>query len=238
MQYLMVLNENSSKWEQVMLVSFHCGYMGHFDYSGLRECLERIEKEASFQGKFHVISLLRDPVKRFASEFRFIQKHGIIWKLSTNSKCNNDILFTSCYPNKNHVELSLNDFILCKNNAATNRQTRMLADYKNDCSLLSTNKKKILIENAKKVLMSFTFFGLTEYEDESEELFIWTYKRKFKFSGRPRRHNQNATNNFIKTLKNESLEMINQSNDLDIELYQFAKKIFFQRLNSYRNISV
>ena len=39
-----------------------------------------------------------------------------------------------------------------------------------------------LLENAKKNLVSFSFFGLTEYQRLSQYLFEKTFKNKFKFS--------------------------------------------------------
>ena len=73
MQNLVILDVKSNKFEEVMSISFHCGYMGHFDYTGLRECVNKIEDESSFKGKFHLITMLRDPINRYISEFRYIK---------------------------------------------------------------------------------------------------------------------------------------------------------------------
>jgi hypothetical protein len=235
MQNLVILDEKRKKYEEVMSVSFHCGYMGHFDYTGLKECMKRVENESLFKGKFHYITMLRDPIKRYISEFRYIKNNGMLWSKATNTKCNNDILFKSeCYPNKNHNDLTLTDFINCKNNVANNRQTRMLADLSDSCSLLDKNNKRLLLENAKNVLLSFPYFGLVEFERDSEELLILTYGLKFKFAERPQRSIEDKTSDLLKTIDSNTLKEIQELNDLDIELYKFAKKTFYKRLNDYR----
>lgn len=112
----------------------------------------------------------------------------------------------------------------------------MLSKSINHCSSsLFTYSNLINIENAKKNLESMEFFGLTEYLYLSQRLFEQTkfcklfHQCSFQFYLKQDLTN-NQTNDYLKNnLTIYNLNYIKQINSDDIELYQFAKKLFFQR---------
>ena len=121
---------------------------------------------------------------------------------------------------------------------ANNRQTRLLADYnENDtsCNLFKIENKRELIESAKSVLSNMAYFAITEYEELSQKLFEKTFENSFKFNFivNPSR-TLSASFNASKVLNHHVINKINELNDLDLELYEFAKKEFFKRLNFYQ----
>ena len=133
-------------------------------------------------------------------------------------------------------ELTLEKFTQCKNNIATNRQTRLLAEYTGqNCTLFEEKNKKELVNNAKKVLKQMSFFGLTEYEELSQILFEKTFNNLFKIDYKvvPGKF-KTATLNYVKGLNKTFIEKIDAINDLDWELYQYAKVLFFERIKFYK----
>ena len=88
-----------------------------------------------------------------------------------------------------------------------------------------------LLESAKHTLIILAFFGLAEYPIQSEYLFLKTFnEKKFRFT------HPMSENNETKVLKNVSkyLRKIEENNHLDIKLYEFAKMIFFKRINYFK----
>ena len=147
--------------------------------------------------------------------------------------------------NKNWNEATFDEFLSCEYNLANNRQTRMLANFNLiGCGVLKclhkssdcTNKMKMiseakLLESAKHTLSGLSFFGLDEYQSLSEYLFIKTFdSNKFRF--------QNYISVKTKTELDFSsvtnLKLIQENNHLDIKLYEFAKKLFFEKIKFFR----
>ena len=137
---------------------------------------------------------------------------------------------------KRPTNITFDLFMNCDGNLANNRQTRMLSDHRNlqcekvnSSAMLETMQKRML-ESAKRNLVQLHFFGLTEYQKETQILFENTFGLKFKEPGLTPRNN-NASN-LISKIKKDQLERVKKLNSLDIELYEFGKKIFFSRLKS------
>ncbi len=140
--------------------------------------------------------------------------------------------------------VSLSDFMNCSSNPANNRQTRMLANLtKLDCGYVEywmntapgengTSTDVLhhpLLNNAMRNLQAMAFFGLTEYPAESSRLFEKTFDISFKT------HQNLAYTRAVaidSTIQRKAAEL----NKLDVELYEFAKLLFFQRLK-YFNIT-
>lgn len=151
-----------------------------------------------------------------------------------------------CVPSqKAWRSVSFEKFVSCPNNLATNRQTRMLADQSmlvngkalNICSLLSSDlKNKLdnveLLERAIQGLNSLSFFGLTEYQQESRDLFNAMFKDTFKFSGRVGQ-NGGSTDRTLKALSDKELKQVERLNQLDLKLYKYAEELFFKRLDAF-----
>jgi hypothetical protein len=215
----------------------------HSDFAKFKYCTDYIKKENKFLQRIHFITLIREPIQRYVSEWKHVAKEtreGIKLTFNSINVCNNEISMFDCIPNLNKKNLSLEDFIACKNNMAANRQTRLLAFYnetnKKSCGIFREENKLKLLENAKNVLFKkMSFFGLTEYDNLSRKLFEKTFKNSFKFEG-VKKKSKLKTVKYIQSIEKDLLEEIKRLNDLDLELYKYAKRIFFERLDFY-NIS-
>ena len=120
---------------------------------------------------------------------------------------------------------------------ANNRQTRLLADYnENDksCNLFKIENKRELIESAKSVLSNMAYFAITEYEELSQKLFEKTFENSFKFNYKLNlTRTQTQSFKIARKLKKSIINKLNELNDLDLELYEFAKILFFKRIKFY-----
>ena len=137
---------------------------------------------------------------------------------------------------KKPTNITLEFFMNCAGNLANNRQTRMLADFRglqcdkvNSSSTFETMQRRML-ESARRNLAQFHFFGLTEYQTENQILFENTFRVKFRKPGLTMK--KSNANNLISKINQDQLERVQKLNSLDIELYEFGKKIFFSRLKS------
>lgn len=107
-----------------------CGL--HADWTELTSCVDEKldEAEGSFKRRYFYITLLRDPIARYLSEFRHVQR-GATWKGSRhycNGRDATDEEIPPCYRGLTWEAVELDEFIDCESNLAANRQTRMLAD--------------------------------------------------------------------------------------------------------------
>lgn len=141
-----------------------------------------------------------------------------------------------CYQNDSWKGVRLPEFITCPYNLATNRQTRMLAnlslvDCYNKRSYSDAERNKILLQSAKDNLSNLSFFGLKEYPRETQTLFEHTFNIRFKnpiSNLKPK--TIHGTSDYFETLKESIQRQIEGTNALDIELYSYAKQLFFKRL--------
>ncbi|RMZ94673.1 heparan-sulfate 6-O-sulfotransferase 1 [Brachionus plicatilis] len=116
-----------------------------------------------------------------------------------------------------------------------NRQTLLLSDSGYDCENKTGEQ---MLEEAKKNLQSMAFFGLTEYQNYTQKLFLKIFSKNFKLAEEFAQSNRTFAETFINkqndTVQIPYLEEIKRLNKLDIELYSFAKELFFKRLKDFR----
>ena len=112
----------------------------------------------------------------------------------------------------------------------------MLSSSINNCSSPSFAYSNLInIQAAKKNLESMEFFGLTEYLLLSQRLFEQTNYCKlfqtcsFQFYLEQDLINIRTYDYLEKNLTSNNLNRIRRLNHDDIELYQFARKLFFKR---------
>ncbi len=236
---------NVCRWFWNFYEFFGCDI--HAGYNELSNCLDNVIINI---GKLHMITILRNPLDRYVSEFQHV-KRGATWERAVRA-CNEQPIYSnSCYSGfTDWSNVSWNDFLGCEYNLANNRQVRMLANYNElgcdrlKCWLKSSNcslEMKIkyeddLLENAKKNLLAMSFFGLTEYQSLSQYLFEKTFKNKFKFA-KPFSVNKNRLGSkLLETVYKSSINEIEENNHLDVKLYEFATKIFFQRVSHFQSL--
>ena len=199
----------------------------------------------------HFITFLREPIHRYISEYEHV-KRGAVWSKSVRACISQPIYNNKCYTGKSwNKSLTWLNYLDCEYNQANNRQTRMLANYNNlGCNVLKCltksskcsikhkyiNEQKLLL-SAKHTLVDIAFFGLVEYQKLSEYLFIKTFgESKFKFSQPSVDLNETIAMNSLSSEAGNYIEQITENNHLDIQLYQFAKEIFFKRIKFFKNL--
>ena len=208
----------------------------------LSSCIPQIlrsRKSQTRSNRIFYITWLRDPVERFLSEFGHVRR-GATWK-SAKHICNGkQYTMPSCYKGTHWANVTLQDFLNCPHNLAINRQTRMVANmssigcYEGDFSR-SNERKRALLRNAKKNLGSLAFIGRVEYQKGSQFVFESTFGLKFRrpFEQRTRQWGKNALQDLAPT----EYKRIRSVNRLDLQLYDYAKELFFQRLHYFQTLS-
>ncbi|XP_019391712.1 PREDICTED: heparan-sulfate 6-O-sulfotransferase 2, partial [Crocodylus porosus] len=192
---------------------------------------------SSFPRNFYYITILRDPVSRYLSEWRHVQR-GATWKASLHV-CDGRSPTTeelpSCYTGDDWSGCSLKEFMDCPYNLANNRQVRMLSDLSLvGCYNLSVmpeeQRNKVLLDSAKENLKRMAFFGLTEFQRKTQYLFEKTFNMNFisPFT------QYNSTRASSVEIDEQTQKRIEALNFLDMELYDYAKDLFLQRYQYMR----
>uniref|UniRef100_A0A1Y9H201 Heparan-sulfate 6-O-sulfotransferase n=1 Tax=Anopheles dirus TaxID=7168 RepID=A0A1Y9H201_9DIPT len=212
-----------------------CGL--HADWTELTGCvdqeLDKNEGETAKRRYFY-ITLLREPIARYLSEFRHVQR-GATWKNARHwclgRHATSDEL-PPCYNGANWNGVALDEFAGCESNLAANRQTRMLADLAlvgcyNKTYMPAAERDRIMLASAKRNLAAMSYFGLTEYQKISQYIFEETFNLRFAIPFE--QHNTTVSTVTMNSLAPTQRARIDQLNALDLELYAFAKKLMFQR---------
>ena len=129
----------------------------------------------------------------------------------------------------------------CESNLARNRQTRMLADLTlvgcyNTTAMSQEQRDRIMLESAKQNLLNMSFFGLTEFQNETKHLFERTFNLTFQEDSFKQKTNTSASlvlHHDLGVTEGE-LARVREINRLDIELYAYAQVLFKQRLHYLR----
>ncbi|XP_050821239.1 heparan-sulfate 6-O-sulfotransferase 2 [Gopherus flavomarginatus] len=217
-----------------------CGL--HADWTELTNCVPAVvdsKREAKRRPSrnFYYITILRDPVSRYLSEWRHVQR-GATWKASLHV-CDGRSPTTeelpSCYTGDDWSGCSLKEFMDCPYNLANNRQVRMLSDLSLvGCYNLSVmpeeQRNKVLLDSAKENLKRMAFFGLTEFQRKTQYLFEKTFNMNFiaPFT------QYNSTRASSVEIDEQTQKHIETLNFLDMELYDYAKDLFLQRYQYMR----
>ncbi|XP_060071261.1 heparan-sulfate 6-O-sulfotransferase 1-like [Ylistrum balloti] len=216
-----------------------CGL--HADWTELKNCVDTaMDKQEGLhrERRYHYITILRDPVGRYLSEFKHVQR-GATWK-TARLFCNGrqatleEVPF--CYEGETWENVDLGNFLDCKYNLANNRQTRMLANLSkincyNKTGLTDEERDQKMLESAIENLQNFSFFGLTEFQKDTQNLFEHTFNLKFIEDF----EQHNATHRKRLPLTEEIMAKIKLYNNLDMQLYQFARELFQRRVEKMKD---
>lgn len=196
-----------------------CGL--HADWTQLTNCLSGLER-------LYFLTFVRDPIHRFISEFRHVQR-GATWKNSRKHCKDYDTQLCYGENQSDWSNVTLDEFLNCPNNMALNRQTRMLADHNLIKCSNDNNSDEELLLSAKKNLREMAFFGICDEQLQSQIIFEKTFglkfKRKFVQSNESRAIHQ------AKALSDGTRWKILKLNSLDVELYKYASILFQERYN-------
>ncbi len=212
-----------------------CGL--HADLTRLRYCVQNVYRNSGVRN-YVIISIIRDPVKRYISEWMHIMR-GATWSRSKNA-CNRERngLSQSCFGN-NQINLSLTEFLSsCESHVSKNRMVKWFADYNetaNGCAIFAPNQSRILLHNAQENLVKLKYFAITEYQHLSQKLFEAQF-RNLRFSKPLSQSDFQYADDYLTGLNqsNDILNSIKAANSLDIEFYEYALKLFFNRLKYYK----
>jgi len=134
--------------------------------------------------------------------------------------------------------VSLQEFMSCKYNLANNRQTRMLSNltlvgcYDHSAIPDSAERDRILLNSAVENLRQMAFFGLTERQSDTQFLFERTFGIHFR-----RRFVQfNNTHAHKADVTDDEVMAVRRLNRLDVALYQFANRLFEERVRWARAV--
>ncbi|XP_037833511.1 heparan-sulfate 6-O-sulfotransferase 2 isoform X2 [Kryptolebias marmoratus] len=216
-----------------------CGL--HADWTELTSCvpsrMDSRETHKDLPRHYYYITILRDPVSRYLSEWRHVQR-GATWKASLHvcdGRAPTLSELPNCYPGDDWSGCSLQEFMDCPYNLANNRQTRMLADLSlvgcyNVSAMSDEERWAVLLDSAKRNLRGMAFYGLTEYQRKTQYLFERTFNLEFiaPFT------QLNGTRASSVDVPPETQRRIRQLNRWDVELYEYARDLFLQRFQVAR----
>ncbi|XP_029967096.1 heparan-sulfate 6-O-sulfotransferase 2 [Salarias fasciatus] len=218
-----------------------CGL--HADWTELTSCvpsrMDSREAPSNLPRNYHYITILRDPVLRYLSEWRHVQR-GATWRASLHVCDGRSPTLSelpSCYSGDDWSGCSLKEFMDCPYNLANNRQTRMLADLSlvgcyNVSTMSEEERWAVILESAKRNLRSMAFFGLTEYQRKTQYLFERTFNLEFidPFT------QLNGTRASSVDVPLDIQHKIRQLNRYDVEFYEYARDLFLQRYQVARQL--
>ncbi|XP_012680510.1 heparan-sulfate 6-O-sulfotransferase 3-B [Clupea harengus] len=215
-----------------------CGL--HADWTELTNCVPVImDKKAAQKNRrnYYYITMLRDPVSRFLSEWKHVQR-GATWKTSLHmcdGRSPTQDELPNCYSGDDWSGVPLTAFMDCPSNLANNRQVRMLADLSlvgcyNLSSMNESERNDILLASAMTNLKNMAFYGLTEFQRKTQYLFERTFHLRF-ISAFTQINSTRASNVDISEAVRRRIEELNY---LDVQLYEFAKDLFLQRFQFTR----
>ncbi|XP_035385834.1 heparan-sulfate 6-O-sulfotransferase 3-B isoform X2 [Electrophorus electricus] len=218
-----------------------CGL--HADWTELTNCVPAImnkkqRKDAPLsQRNLYYITLLRDPVSRYLSEWKHVQR-GATWKTAIHmcdGRPPTPAELPACYNGADWTGVSLAEFMACPSNLASNRQTRMLADLSlvgcyNLSSMSTARRAELLLGSAKRNLRRMAFFGLTEFQRKTQLLFECTFGLRFMepFT------QLNSTRAGAVGVGLAVRRYIEHLNALDVQLYEYARELFVWRVQRCR----
>uniref|UniRef100_A0A665WB36 Heparan-sulfate 6-O-sulfotransferase n=1 Tax=Echeneis naucrates TaxID=173247 RepID=A0A665WB36_ECHNA len=210
-----------------------CGL--HADWTELTSCVpppRRPRRKTKSNGNFYYITMLRDPVSRYLSEWKHVQR-GATWKTAIHmcdGRPPTQDELPACYSGEDWTGVPLADFMNCPSNLANNRQVRMLADLSlvgcyNMSSMSALERGQVLLASAKTNLRNMAFYGLTEFQRKTQYLFERTFGLRFiqAFT------QINSTRAASVGISEKVRWRIEGLNALDVELYEYAKELFLQR---------
>lgn len=217
-----------------------CGL--HADWVELTNCVDSAmdqQEKSSSKRRYFYVTLLREPVARFLSEFRHV-KRGATWKTSRHwcgGRNANSEELPSCFQGPNWADVTLSEFMSCKHNLAINRQTRMLADLTlvgcyNSTTMSFKDREIVMLASAKENLRKMAFFGLCENQRISQYLFESTFNLHFlkPFAQLNETHSSLA----LSEISPEELQSIRKLNHLDTQLYDFARNLLMERFEKLK----
>ena len=219
-----------------------CGV--HSSFSEMRACLpSRLDREwgPKPSRRFHYITMIRHPILRYLSEYMHVRR-GATWsrkRVCSGKEVVNDEMppcYEGYYTGLRWSNVTMESFVSCDTNWANNRQTFALTDLEQfGCFNRSVWKQREveLLNSAMSNLRDMAFFGLAEYQEESGALFQETFDLVMPSGSLEQKPLavQHSYEILREIATNETIyQRIVRNNHLDMQLYQYALKLFASRL--------
>lgn len=203
----------------------------HADWTMLHECVDKAMNEIEgFQRKrrYLYITLLRDPVARFLSEWQHLRS-GSHWKDGKLRCAQQEVSLFDLRPCFNELTwegVTFVEFMDCQDNLARNRQTRMMADLtKSQCydrrKIKPDVRSRLQLTSALENIANIEFFGLTEYQKETKELFEKTFHVEFQ-----KEFELQSDKEWDEMISEDEFIQMMKYIELDVQLYLYAKSLF------------
>lgn len=168
------------------------------------------------------VTMLRDPIDRATSWYYFIKDldRTDLWKPHPLREYADSVTLAEFYQNPRY----------------SNRQTRFLAGWPYHKAYPAVHRstifKKSMLRAAKKHLRDCTAFGIQDRFDDSVSLFQEVFEWDRYEPVPPKKETgDRPTLEEINELNPTVIPELRKSHDLDLELYQYATKLFEERLN-------
>ncbi|GAB6033066.1 Heparan sulfate 6-o-sulfotransferase [Chamberlinius hualienensis] len=219
---------------------WQCGL--HADWTELISCVQSVldkEEGEHVNRRYFYVTLLREPVIRFLSEFLHVRR-GATWKTARHRCGGREAAaeeLPSCYSGDNWEDVSMEEFLSCPSNLAINRQTRMLADLTlvgcyNSTVLPADKRDAIMLASAKENLRKLAYFGLCENQHMAQYMFEETFQ--ISFLATFQQFNETHVTSVFKDVTQEQLEEVKRLNHLDIQLYEYARQLLDERFEQQK----
>ncbi|WAR28376.1 H6ST1-like protein [Mya arenaria] len=185
------LNKHHRMWMYTSVFSgWPCGL--HADWTQMHSCIpqlaDKVDKEHR-ERRYFYMTQLRDPLDRYISEWKH-QARGNHWEDSFYICAGGHAEWGQvrpCFLTDNWRGVSLDDFMKCKYNLATNQMARMLADLERSNCYEHFHEEKYKrqralqwVSSAKENLRSMEYFGMMNQPEQSDKLFSKVYSLEFK----------------------------------------------------------
>jgi len=197
--------------------------------------LDELEGDA-VKRRYFYITLLRDPITRFISEYNHFTVQENNGKASRHWCGGREVnQIPECDFSS---DVSIDDYLNCQNNLAINRQTRMLSDLAlvgcyNQSFMPKNERELVMLTSAKNNLHKMAFFGLNEFPRISQYLFEETFDIMFLDADTHSFHRNKRS--LLDDFSTKTIEKIKLINHLDMELYEYAKELLFDRFGKLKN---
>lgn len=166
----------------------------------------------------NLLTMLRDPYKRLQSDYNYILSKPQTEHLSPEINVTTMLQAVS----------SFRDFIFYP--GVANCATKMLNGIPCGDSTHELTDDNLVV--AKKVLLAMLWFGISEYFNSSVCLLAWMYGSEPKplHFKRGFREGTYAHREIVEVLSDDDITKFRESEKYDLELYEFAKSIFIERM--------
>jgi len=232
--HLHIQKTSGTYFSFLLMLHFNCscpsGFQPSWSWHGTCTCPLNISTMFSSYDVIHqtyperspackIVTILRHPVDRVYSEYRYCLGQWDCWGQFNKSMVNLSNTW------------SWEQFILHPDFKGHNRQVKMFTNVW-DIPGDATDRRRDILQQAQHNLLECAYFGLAEEPELSYRLFLHTFGQG---AQKPSESTfANLGSESVNTVSFHRLELAVALNSLDMEFYHFAQKLFWQRVNEMK----